>query len=63
MGWPWNDVYILHDIPVPSLNLSTIVLQNNIIFHREDWNIKNSNENSPIPSLKATEGDTISVGC
>jgi len=55
--------YILRDAPIPNLNLSAKVLHNNITFHRQDSNIKNDNENSPIPSLNGTEGDTISVGC
>ena len=62
-GWPSNDVYVLCDISILNQNLSTIVLHNNITFHRQDWNIKNDNENSPISSLKGTEGDTTLVGC
>jgi len=40
-----------------------IALHNNITSHRQGRDIKNDNENSPIPSPKGTEGDTISVGC
>jgi len=36
MRWPWNNAYILCDVPIPNLNLSTIVLHNNITFHRQD---------------------------
>lgn len=62
-GWPWVDAYVLFNIPTPDLNLSAIALHNNITFHRQEWIIKDENENQQITSSKGTTEDTISIGC
>lgn len=59
-------MYILPDVPKPGLNLSAVVLHNNITSYMQEWIMqvgKKKKKNQQIPSLRVIKGDIILIGC